>query len=491
MTRRVATVSFVLSVLAALPAGAQQYRVEKDLLGEKQVPADAYYGVQTARALENFQISGIGTNHYPGFFEAWAIVKLAAARANTDVGALSKDKLALIEKAAQAVRDGKYQDQFRTDWYQGGAGTSTNMNANEVLANVGLELGGHPKGTYTVLDPHDDLNMSQSTNDSYPTAIKVALILRNAKLIAELEQLSASFRAKGKQYLNVVKMGRTELQDAVPMTVGQEFHAFAASLDGEIQLLRDAEKYLYTVNMGATAIGTGLNAPKGYAERCAYHLAQLTSKPIVPATDMLAATWDQQGFVVYSSALKSVAIKLSKIASDLILLTSGPRAGLGEINLPALQPGSSIMPGKVNPVIPELVNLVTFRVMGNDYTVTLAAHSGQLQLNAYEPVEGIAMMESQHLLFTTSKTFRTKCVDGITLNEKVLARYMETTVGIVTALNPVLGYEKATELAGEAYKSGKGIIEVIREKKLLTEAQIKDLLDPAKLTGLDPTQYQK
>jgi aspartate ammonia-lyase len=286
-------------------------------------------------------------------------------------------------------------------------------------------------------------------------------------------------------------MGRTELQDAVPMTVGQEFHAFAASLEGEIQFLRDAEKYLYTVNMGATAIGTGLNAPKGYAERCAVHLAELTHKPIVPAADMLAATWDQQGFVVYSAALKSTAIKLSKIASDLILLASGPRAGLAEINLPAMQPGSSIMPGKVNPVIPELVNLVAFRVMGNDYTVTLAAHSGQLQLNAFEPVEGVAMMESQHLLFNTSKTFRTKCIDGITLNEKVLERYMETTVGIVTALNPVVGYEKATELAAEAYKSGKGILEVIREKKILTEEQIADLLDPVKLTNLDRSVYPK
>jgi aspartate ammonia-lyase len=490
MTRRVA-VPFVLGALLALPAGAQQFRVEKDLLGEKQIPADAYYGVQTARALENFQISGVTTNHYPGFFEAWAIVKLAAARANNDVGALSKEKLALIEKAAQAVRDGKYHDQFKTDWYQGGAGTSTNMNANEVLANVGLELGGHPKGTYTVLDPHDDLNMSQSTNDSYPTAIKIALILRNAKLIAELEQLAASYRAKGNQYLKVVKMGRTELQDAVPMTVGQEFHAFAASLEGEIQLLRDAEKYLYAVNMGATAIGTGLNAPEGYAVRCAHHLAQLTGKPIVPAADMLAATWDQQGFVVYSAALKSVAIKLSKLASDLILLTSGPRAGLAEINLPALQPGSSIMPGKVNPVVPELVNVVAFRVMGNDYTVNLAAHSGQLQLNAYEPVEGLAMMESQHLLFTTSSTFRTKCIDGITINEKVLAHYMETTVGIVTALNPVLGYDKATELAGEAYKSGKGILEIVRERKLLTEQQITEILDPVKLTQLDRTVYPK
>ena len=275
------------------------------------------------------------------------------------------------------------------------------------------------------------------------------------------------------------------------MTVGQEFHAFAASLDGEIALLRDAEKYLYAVNMGATAIGTGLNAPKGYAERTAAHLAKLTGKPIVPASDMVAATWDQQGFVVYSGALKSVAIKLSKIASDLILLASGPRAGLNEINLPAMQPGSSIMPGKVNPVIPELVNLVAFRVMGNDYAVTLAAHSGQLQLNAYEPLEGVAMMESQHLLYTTSKTFRTKCVDGITVNEKVLEHYLETTIGIVTALNPVLGYEKATELAAEASKSGKGILEVVREQKILTEQQINDILDPVKLTNLDESQYKQ
>ena len=275
------------------------------------------------------------------------------------------------------------------------------------------------------------------------------------------------------------------------MTVGQEFHAFAASLEGEIQLLRDSEKYLYPVNMGATAIGTGLNAPKGYAEKCAAHLAELTGKPIVPAKDMLAATWDQQGFVVYSSALKSLAIKLSKISGDLILLTSGPRAGLAEINLPALQPGSSIMPGKVNPVIPEMMNLIAFRVMGNDYSVTLAAHTGQLQLNAYEPLAGLAVVESQALLFNGSNAFRTKCVDGITLNEKVLERYMTTTVGIVTALNPVLGYEKATELADEAYKSGKGILEIIREKKILTEAQIKDLLDPVKLTGLDKSKYPK
>ena len=464
-------------------------RVEKDLLGEKQIPGNAYYGVQTARALENFQLSGVTINHYPGFVEAWAIVKLAAARANTAVGAMKPERLAAIEKATQAVLAGKYHDQFMVDWYQGGAGTSTNMNANEVLANIGLEMTGHRKGEYQYLEPHDDLNMSQSTNDSYPTAIKVAILLRNDKLIAELDQLAASFRAKGDAYLEIVKMGRTEMQDAVPMTVGQEFHAFAASLEAEIAQLREAEKSLYSVNMGATAIGTGINVPKGYPEKCAEELARLTHKPIVPATDMLAATWDQQGFVAYSAALKSLAIKLSKISGDLILLTSGPRAGLSEINLPALQPGSSIMPGKVNPVVPEVVNLVAFRVIGNDYVTTLAAHSGQLQLNAYEPVEGLSILESQHLLFNTSKLFRTKCIDGITLNEKVLAHYMETTVGIVTALNPILGYEKATELAQEAYKSGKGIMEIIREKKVLTEAQIKDLLDPVKLTNLDKSKY--
>ncbi|MBP1679171.1 MAG: aspA, partial [Bacteroidetes bacterium] len=469
----------------------QAFRTEKDLLGEKQIPADKYYGVQTMRALENFQFSGILINHYPGFVEAWAIVKLAAARANTDVGAMKKETLDAIEKACQAVLDGKYHDQFVVDWYQGGAGTSTNMNANEVLANIALELTGHKKGEYTIVEPHDHLNMSQSTNDSYPTAIKVAFLLRNDKLVEELEKLVASFRKKGDAYLEIVKMGRTETQDAVPMTVGQEFHAFAAGLEGEIKLLKDAEKYLYEVNMGATAIGTGLNAPKGYDVKVAQHLAKLTGKPIVPATDMITATWDQQGFVVYSSALKSLAVKLSKISSDLILLSSGPRAGLFEINLPPLQPGSSIMPGKVNPVIPEVMNIIAFRVMGNDYSVTMAAHHGQLQLNAYEPLAGLAVIESQSLLYRGSMALRTKCVDGITVNEKTLARYMETTVGIVTALNPVLGYEKSTELAAEAYKSGKGILEIIREKKILTEAQIKELLDPVKLTGLDKSKYKK
>jgi len=466
-------------------------RVEKDLLGEKQVPANAYYGVQTMRALENFQLSGIPINHYPGFIEGYVMVKLAAARANAAVGGLKKDRLDAIEQAGQAILDGKYRDQFTVDWYQGGAGTSTNMNVNEVMANVGLEMMGHKKGEYQYLDPHDDLNMSQSTNDSYPTAIKVALILRNAKLIEELQQLSASFTAKGNEFVDVLKMGRTEMQDAVPMTVGQEFHAFASAIDTDIQFLRDAERALYAVNMGATAIGTGINVPKGYVDKVASSLAQLTGKPIVPAKDMLEATWSQQGFVVYSAALKSLAITLSKISSDLILLASGPRAGLFEINLPELQPGSSIMPGKVNPVVPEVMNIVAFRVMGNDTTVTVAAHSGQLQLNAYEPVEGLATMESQSLMFNTSQLFRKKAVDGITLNRKQLEHYMDTTIGIVTALNPIIGYEKASELAREAKESGKGILEIVREQHVLTDQQINDLLNPTKLTGLDKSKYQQ
>src|SRR6185503_13662592 len=327
VTALVAVLATSLAVGQAKPKkpAAPATRVEHDLLGDKQVPGDAYYGVQTARALENFQISSVLMKTYPEFVDAFTIVKLAAARANTKVGAMKPERLAAIEKASDAVLKGQYHDQFVVDWYQGGAGTSANMNANEVLANIALELSGHKKGEYQFVEPHDDLNMSQSTNDSYPTAIKVAFLLRNDKLIAELQQLAASFRAKGNAYLEIVKMGRTELQDAVPMTVGQEFHAFAASLEAEIGALREAEKHLYAVNMGATAIGTGINAPKGYAAKCAAELASLTGKPIVPAPDMIAATWDQQGFVAYSAALKSTAIKLSKIASDLILLASGPR----------------------------------------------------------------------------------------------------------------------------------------------------------------------
>jgi aspartate ammonia-lyase len=460
-----------------------QTRTEKDLLGEKQIPADAYYGVQTMRALENFTVSSMPTKFFPDYVRAFAIVKLAAARANNQVGRLSNEKLAMIEKACQAVMDGKYHDQFLVDMYQGGAGTSANMNANEVLANIGLELGGHKKGEYNILEPHDDLNMGQSTNDAYPTAIKIALLLHNDKLLKEANALSAAFHKKGEEFKDVLKMGRTEGQDAVPMTLGQEFHAFGNQLDAEIAALKRCESFLCEQNMGATAIGTGITASPGYAEKCAVELAKITGKPIVMSKDLIAATSSQQGFVVYSSALKSFAIALSKISSDLIFLCSGPRAGIFEINLPALQPGSSIMPGKVNPVMPELMNEVCFKVIGNDVTVSLAAHSGLLQLNAYEPVEAIAIMESQGLLYKSLPLFTKNCISGITANKSVTDHYIERSVGIVTALNPVLGYEKTTELAKEALQTNKGILELIREKKLLTEEQIKKLLDPAAMTG--------
>ena len=462
---------------------AQKTRTESDLLGKKEIPFDAYYGVQTLRALENFQISGVKTNFYPDYVRAYAMVKMAAARANNEVGRLKKEKLDAIEKACQDVIDGKYHDQFLTDMYQGGAGTSANMNSCEVLANIALEKMGKKKGEYQFIEPHDDLNMGQSTNDVYPTAIHVALLLHNDKVIKEAQLLAQAFHKKGDDFKNLLKMGRTEGQDAVPMTMGQEFHAFGFQIDAAIEGLRKGEAYLYEENMGATAIGTGLTATPGYAEKCAVQLAKITGKPMVLAKDLVAATSSMQAFVMYSSALKNLAVTLSKISSDLIFLTSGPRNGIFEINLPALQPGSSIMPGKVNPVMPEVMNQVCYKVMGNDATVTIASRDGLLQLNAYEPVVATALFESQALFYKLMPLFRKNCIEGITANEAVLKRYIETTVGIVTALNPVLGYEKTTELAKEALRSGKGILELIREKKLLTEDQLKKLMDPLVLTG--------
>ena len=441
------TFSKILLLSSALFIGLSSYaqtRAEKDLLGEKQIPNEAYYGVQTARALENFQISGVETNFYPDYVRAYAMVKLAAARANAENGRMKKDRLEMIEKACQAVIDGKYHNQFLTDLYQGGAGTSANMNANEVLANIGLEMGGHKKGEYKFLEPHDDLNMGQSTNDVYPTAIHVAILLHNDKVVKEAKALAAAFHKKGDEYSKVLKMGRTEGQDAVPMTVGQEFHGFGHQLDAAIEALVHAESYLYEENMGATAIGTGITASPGYAEKCAVQLAKIVGKPMKLSSDLIAATSSMQGFVLYSSALKNFAVTLSKISSDLIFLASGPRTGIFEINLPALQPGSSIMPGKVNPVMPELMNQICYKVMGNDATVTIASRDGLLQLNAYEPVVAVAIFESQALLYKTMPLFNKNCIEGITVNSDILKHYMERSVGIVTALNPVLGYEKTT-----------------------------------------------
>jgi aspartate ammonia-lyase len=458
-------------------------RIEHDLLGEKAVPADAYYGVQTARALENFRISGVELRNYPNFIKGLAMVKLAAARANVDSGQFSKEILAGIEGACKEIIDGKLHDQFRLDVFQGGAGTSTNMNANEVIANRALELMGHKKGEYKYCDPHDHVNASQSTNDLYPTAMHIGMALGNAELIAEFNKLIDAFRAKGEEFKELLKMGRTQLQDAVPMTLGQEFRAFARTLADEVKALESIQRVLYEINMGATAIGTGLNAPPGYAQKCADHLAKITGFPIHLAEDLIEATQDTQAFVLYSSALKSLAIKLAKVGNDLRLLSSGPRTGLREINLPAVQPGSSIMPGKVNPVIPEVTNMVAYRVIGNDLVVTLSAEGGQLQLNAFEPVIAAVVFEGQTIMINGARTLREYCVEGITANADVLRHNVEYSIGTVTALNPVIGYERATELAAEALRTGEGIVELIREKHILTDEQINEILNPAALTG--------
>jgi len=459
-------------------------RIEHDLLGELPVPADAYYGVQTARALENFHISGVELRLYPNLIRAFAMVKLAAARANHDCGQLSKEILQGIEGACQELIDGKLHGEFRLDVLQGGAGTSTNMNANEVIANRALERMGHRKGEYTHCDPHDHVNASQSTNDAYPTALHIGMALGNVQLVASMKELIAAFRAKGKEFASILKMGRTQLQDAVPMTLGQEFEAFAETLTGEVQALeRIQQAVLCEINMGATAIGTGLNAPAGYSEKCAQHLAKITGFPIRLAPDLIEATQDTQAFVLYSSCMKSLAIKLSKVCNDLRLLSSGPRCGLHEINLPAKQPGSSIMPGKVNPVIPEVVNMVCFRVIGSDLTVSMAAEAGQLQLNVFEPVIAACIFEAQTMFINAARTLRVHCVDGITANPEVCRHYVEYSIGTVTALNPVVGYDRATELAAEAMKTGRGIMELIRERKILSEEQIREILDPAAMTG--------
>ncbi|HST72650.1 MAG TPA: aspartate ammonia-lyase [Kocuria rosea] len=459
------------------------FRVEHDLLGEREVPADAYWGVQTLRAVENFPITGQPLGGHAHLVRGLAAVKLAAARTNHELGLLDAERADAIVAACQEILDGRLHEQFRVDVIQGGAGTSSNMNANEVIANRALELMGHKKGEYKYCDSHDHVNMSQSTNDFYPTAMHIGMALGNAELIAEFNKLIGAFADKAREFADLLKMGRTQLQDAVPMTLGQEFKAFARTLGDEVQALESIQRVLYEVNMGATAIGTGLNAPAGYAQKCADHLAKITGYPIKLGEDLIEATQDTQAFVLYSSVLKSIAIKLAKVGNDLRLLSSGPRCGLREINLPAKQPGSSIMPGKVNPVIPEVTNMVAYRVIGNDLVVTLSAESGQLQLNAFEPVIAAVVFEGQTLLANAAHTLRVHCIEGITANPKVLEHYVNYSIGTVTALNPVIGYDRATELAAEAIRTDEGIIDLVREKHILTDAQITTFLSPAALTG--------
>ncbi|MCX7610818.1 MAG: aspartate ammonia-lyase [Ignavibacterium sp.] len=458
-------------------------RKEHDLLGDRDVPSEVYYGIQTLRAVENFNISGVSISFYPVLIEALAMVKIAAANANYELGLLSKPIHDAIVQACNEIISGKFHGHFVVDMIQGGAGTSTNMNANEVIANRALEILGYERGEYKYCHPNNHVNMSQSTNDVYPTAIKIAIINSNKKLIEVLKSLIESFHKKAKEFAHIIKMGRTQLQDAVPMTLGQEFEAYAVTLEEEIKRLEENSNLFLEVNMGATAIGTGINAPVGYSELCVKHLAEITGLNIVLAKNLVEATQDTGAFVIYSSAVKRLAVKLSKICNDLRLLSSGPRTGIGEINLPPMQPGSSIMPGKVNPVIPEVVNQIAFKVIGNDLTVTLAAEAGQLELNVFEPIIVQSIFESIEMLKNGMNTLKYKCIDGITANEQRCTELVRNSIGIVTALNPVLGYEVSTQLAKEALETNRGVYELVLEKNLLSKEQLDQLLAPENMIG--------
>lgn len=465
----------------------ENFRNESDLLGTLQVPASAYYGVQTQRAIENFKISGQYLSSYPHFIKGLAMVKKAAAKTNYELGLLEQSLYEKISQSCDELMEGKYHQEFPIDMIQGGAGTSVNMNANEVIANIVLEKLGKNKGDYQFCSPNDHINLSQSTNDAYPTAIKMAMLQMNKELVEKLKKTIAAFRQKGIEFNDVIKMGRTQLQDAVPMTMGQEFEAYAATLEEDISKLNNNAHLFVEINMGATAIGTGINAPVGYAKLCAKNLAQFSGYPIVSAPNLVEATPDTGSYVIYSSAMKRLAVKLSKICNDLRLLSSGPRAGFFEINLPPMQPGSSIMPGKVNPVIPEVVNQVCYKVFGNDLTVTFAAEAGQLQLNVMEPVLSHAIMESMNFLGNALDTLREKCIVGITANKEICLNMVKHSIGIVTALNPYIGYKNSTEIAKEALASGNSVYNLVLEKGILSQEKLDEILDPKNM--LKPHQF--
>ena len=453
-------------------------RREHDLLGEMEIPDEYYFGIQTMRAVDNFHISRVRLNFFPELIRALAEVKEGAARANRELGLLDPQIADAIVHACEELREGKLREQFVVDMVQGGAGTSTNMNANEVIANRALELLGHAKGEYRYCHPNNHVNLSQSTNDAYPTAVRIALVRSIEKLVASLRQLIAAFHAKGEEFAGIIKMGRTQLQDAVPMTLGQEFEAYAANLTEEIDRLESNMRLFFEINMGATAIGTGINADPEYAGLCTKHLGEITGLPLLEASNLVEATSDTGAFIMNSSALKRLAVKLSKICNDLRLLSSGPRCGLNEINLPPRQPGSSIMPGKVNPVIPEVVNQVAFRVIGNDLTVTIAAEAGQLELNVMEPIIVYGLFESIEMLVHAIDTLREKCIVGITANEEVCRRMVYHSIGLVTALNPYLGYETSSMLAKEALRTGKGIYDLVLEHGLMSQQELDQVLRP-------------
>lgn len=452
-------------------------RIEVDLLGEREVPNNVYWGIHTLRAVENFNISKNTISDVPEFVRGMVMVKKATALANGDLGAIPKKiARAIVQACDEILVNGRCMDQFPSDVYQGGAGTSVNMNTNEVVANLALELLGHKKGEYHIINPMDHVNASQSTNDAYPTGFRIAVYNSIMQLITKVLYLQHGFENKADEFANILKMGRTQLQDAVPMTVGQEFKAFSVLLDEEVKNLKRTAELLLEVNLGATAIGTGLNTPEGYAPLAVKYLAEVTQLPCTLSEHLIEATSDCGAYVMVHGALKRTAVKLSKICNDLRLLSSGPRAGLNEINLPELQAGSSIMPAKVNPVVPEVVNQVCFKIIGNDTTVTFAAEAGQLQLNVMEPVIGQAMFESIDILANACVNLRDKCIDGITVNKEICEGYVFNSIGIVTYLNPFIGHHEGDIVGKICATTGRSVREVVLERGLLTEEQLDDIL---------------
>jgi aspartate ammonia-lyase len=453
-------------------------RQEHDLLGDRDVPYEYYYGIQTLRALENFNISGITLNFFPDFINSLAIVKMAAAKANYELGLLPKDIADAIFQACQEILDNRLHSHFVVDMIQGGAGTSTNMNANEVIANRALEILGKERGEYEFCHPNNHVNLSQSTNDAYPTAIKIALIKANEKLVDVLQEFIKVLHKKAREFSGIIKMGRTQLQDAVPMTLGQTFLAFAVTMEEEVQQLNRTSALFLEVNMGGTAIGTGICADPKYSDKVIPYLRIITGMDIRLAKNLVEATQDTGDFITYSGALKRLATKLSKMSNDLRLLSSGPRAGFNEINLPPMQPGSTIMPGKVNPVIPEVVNQIAFKVIGNDLTVALAAEAGQLELNVMEPIIVQSLFESIEMLKNGMKVLGTRCIAGITANESHCRSMVMNSIGLVTALNPFIGYEASTLIAMQALESGRSVYELVLEKQLLSKQELDRILAP-------------
>ena len=453
-------------------------RSEYDLLGNLDVPADAYYGIQTLRAAQNFSITGVPISHFPELIKALAMVKAAAARTNQEFGLLHEGKADAIVYACQDLINGQYHEQFIVDVIQGGAGTSTNMNANEVIANIALTKLGHGLGEYQFLHPNDDVNRSQSTNDAYPTAACLGIQFAADNFVPALASLKNALEDKGKEFSHVLKMGRTQLQDAVPMTLGQEFDAFAVTLGEDIDRIKEACALLCEVNLGGTAIGTGINTPEGYSKKAIEKLAIISKKPLVPASNLVEATSDMGAFVFFSGILKRLAIKLSKMSNDLRLLSSGPRTGFGEIKLPEMQPGSSIMPGKVNPVIPEAMNQTAYQVMASDLAVTLAAEAGQLQLNAMEPMIIYNLLNSLKMLKQACEMLENKCIRGIQANQDACLAHVENSIGIITALVPHIGYANASRIARQALLSGLTVKSLILEESLLTEDELNELLKP-------------